>query len=369
MAVEFLDLKPQYQQIRGEIDQAVQKVCESQQFILGPIVEDFENAFAQFCGVPYAVGVSSGTDALQLALKTAGVGPGDEVITTPFSFIATAEAISLLGAIPVFTDIDPKTFNLDPALIEEKITDKTKAILPVHLYGLCADMNPILEIAQKRNLKVIEDACQAVGAQYRGKPAGAMGDLGCFSLFPTKNLGGFGDGGVIVTRNEKVAEKLRMLRMHGSRERYIHEAVGMNARLDVIQAAVCRVKLKYLNQWNGRRREIAEYYKNHLKDLPLQLPEIPEGLQPVFHQFTIQTPLRDKLASFLKEKEIGTMTFYPLPIPFQICYDHLGYKKGDLPAAEKAAKEVLSLPVYPELTETQLKEVVEALEAFYVRVG
>lgn len=369
MAVPFLDLKAQYRTIQDEIEKAVLEVCRSQQFILGKTVEEFEQAFAEYCGTTHAVGVASGTDALILSLRAVGIGPGDEVITTPFSFYATAGAISLVGARPVFADIDPQTLNIDPVQIKRKITKKTKAILPVHLFGLCADMDSILALARKHKIAVVEDACQAIGASYNGKKAGSLGDLGGFSFFPTKNLGGFGDGGIITTSDAKLAQKLRMLREHGSQRKYYSEILGTNSRLDVVQAAILLVKLKYLDQWTLRRNQNANYYNQALKSLPLTLPQPRDGTQSVYHQYTVQTDNRDKLAAHLEEKGIGHAIYYPVPLHLQKCYASLGYKKGDFPVGEAAAEKVLSLPIYPELTREQLREVCESVEAFYVPVG
>lgn len=368
MAVPFLDLKAQYKTIQADVEKAVLEVCRNQQFILGKTVEEFEKAFAAYCGSKHAVGVASGTDALLLALKALEIGPGDEVITTPFSFYASAGAISLTGARPVFADIDPATFNIDPAKIPKKITKKTKAILPVHLFGLPADMKPILELARKHGIAVVEDACQAVGAYTDDKKAGALGDFGCFSFFPTKNLGGFGDGGAITTQNEKLAQKLRMLREHGSREKYYSDLIGANSRLDALQAAVLQIKLKQLDRWTIRRNQNAAFYAKQLSKLPLILPSTPAGCLPVYHQYTVQAEHREKLIEHLREKGIGFAIYYPVPLHRQKCYASLGYKKGDFPVAEAAAEKVLSLPIYPELTPAQLKEVVAALEEFYVSV-
>lgn len=369
MAVPFLDLKPQYALIQKEIEKAVLEICRSQQFVLGKPVAQFEEAFAAYCDVPFAVGVASGTDALILALKAIGVELGDEVITTPFTFIATAGAISLAGAKPVFVDIDPTTFNLNPVLVKEKITPKTKAILPIHMFGLPVEMKPLQDLANEVNLSIIEDACQAVGARYQGKRTGGLGKMGCFSFFPTKNLGGYGDGGIITTGDEEIAKKLKMLRVHGSQERYRSDMVGFNSRLDAIQAAVLNVKLNYIDLWNTRRREIAQVYSEQFKNLPLELPQEPKGREHVYHQYTLQVDERDKCATFLKEQDIGSSIYYPVPLHLQGCYSSLGYKEGDFPQAEKVAQRVLSLPIYPELTEEQLKEVVHALEAFHVQVG
>lgn len=365
MSVPFIDLKAQYASIQAEVEPAILEVCRGQQFILGKAVEEFETAFAKFCGAEHAVGVASGTDALLLALKACDIGPGDEVVTTPFSFYATAGAISLAGAKPVFADVDPATLNLDPAQVKKKISKKTKAILPVHLYGLPAEMGEINALARKQGVAVIEDAAQAAGAFYGEKKAGALGDLGCFSFFPTKNLGGFGDGGMVTTRNAKLAQKLRMLREHGSAKKYYSDLIGTNSRLDALQAAALGVKLRRLDGWTIRRNQNAAFYNGALKSLPVKLPATPAGCVPVYHQYTIRIDERDKLAEFLAKKGIGCAVYYPVPLHLQKCYAALGHKKGDFPAAEEAARQVLSLPVYPELNREQLREVVSALEEFY----
>lgn len=369
MAVPFLNLKPQYQTIKDELKPLLDDLFESQQFILGIPVSEFESLFAQYCGSAEAVGVSSGTDALIISLMALGIGPGDEVLTSPFSFIASAGCITAVGATPVFADIDSETYNIDPEALEKKITKKTKAIIPVHLYGLPADMNPIMEIANKKKIPVIEDACQSVGAEYQQQKVGTFGKTGCFSFFPTKNLGAFGDGGIVVTEDEALAKKMRKIRVHGSKSRYESELLGRNMRLDALQAIVLDVKMKYLDEWNNRRRSIAKFYSEKLASLPVELPLEHPGFHSVFNQYTIRVLNRDKLISYLEEKEIGYSVYYPIPIHLQPCYDFLGYKKGDFPEAEMAAESVLSLPIYPELTEAQLHEVVQALEAFYVKVG
>ena len=362
MNIPILDLTAQYRSIKKEIDAAVMKVIESQHFILGPEVEAFESEVAAYCGTKYAVGVASGTDALILALKAFGIGEGDEVITTPFTFFATAESISLVGAKPVFVDIDPKTYCIDPELIEDKITKRTKAIIPVHLFGQCADMDRILEIAKINNLKVIEDTAQAMGAAYKGRQAGSMGDIGCLSFFPSKNLGGFGDGGMIITNNKEIADKVKMLRVHGSTIRYIHSAIGTNSRLDALQAAVLRVKLRHLNEWLKARRKAAEYYNSHLKDLSLITPYVPSYNTHTYHLYVLRVkPSPEKLAKFLNDAGIEARTYYPVSLHLQDCYKGLGYKKGDLKESESASPETLAIPIYPELDAERLSFIVKKI--------
>jgi len=361
MQIPLLDLKAQYATIRDEIRAAVDEVLESQHFILGPTVEKLENEVAQYCNTEYAIGVASGTDALALSLMAIDVGPGDEVITTPYTFFATAGSISRLGATPTFVDINPKTYNIDPNLIEEKITDKTRAIIPVHLYGQCVDMNPILEIAQKYNLKVIEDAAQAIGAEHNKHRAASMGDLGCLSFFPSKNLGGYGDGGMVVTNNEELAERVKVLRVHGSKPKYFHRVIGCNSRLDTIQAAVLRVKFKYLDDWNQKRRENAQRYDRLLEGTQVIPPYVEPHNAHIYNQYTIRVEHRDAIEKHLKSRGIGCALYYPLPLHLQECYEHLGYREGDFPESEKAARQTISIPIYPELTEVQQRYVVENL--------
>lgn len=359
-----LDLRAQYEAIKDEIDQAVARVVKSGRYILGPEVEALEKEIASYCEAKFGVGVASGTDALEIALVACGVEPGDEVITTTFSFIATADTIVKTGAIPVFTDINPQTFNLDEDKIEHKITAKTKAIVPVHLYGQPAAMDKIMDLAEEYNLKVIEDCAQAIGAEYNGKKVGSLGDAGCLSFFPSKNLGCMGDGGMVVTSNKGLAEKVGLLRVHGQAGKYQSEMIGFNSRLDEIQAAILRVKLKYLDEWTRLRQEKAALYDELLKDSSVKTPYVASGVRHVFNQYTIRTPKRDELNEWLKKKEIGTAIYYPVPFHLQKVFEYLGYKEGSLPEAEKAAKEVLSLPIYPELTEEQIKEVIEAITSF-----
>jgi dTDP-4-amino-4,6-dideoxygalactose transaminase len=330
-------------------------------FILGDNVKHLEKELAAYCGARYAIGVGNGSDALYLALLAAGVGPGDEVITTPFTFYATAGAIERVGAKPVFTDIEKDTFNIDPNLIEAKITGKTRAIIPVHLYGCPADMGPIVELAGKYQLKVIEDGAQSLGALYKGRKVGAIGDMGCLSFFPTKNLGAFGDGGAVLTSDPELAEKVRMLRVHGAKTKYYHELPGCNSRLDELQAAILRVKMPYLEGWNRRRREIASRYRDKLSGLEekgmLMLPKTPDYAEHVFHQYTIQLEDRDGLRDYLKQQGVGSTVYYPVPLHLQKVFQPLGYKEGDFPVAEAACRKVLSLPMFPELTDDEVEHV------------
>ena len=364
MQVPLLDLKAQYATIKDEIKAAIDEVLESQYFILGPKVQQFEEEIAKYCNVQHAVGVASGSDALLLALMAIDVGYSDEVITTPYTFFATAGSISRLGAKPVFVDIDAKTYNINPELIEEKITDKTKAIIPVHLYGQCADIDPILEIGKKYNLCIIEDAAQAIGAEYKGRKAGSMGDLGCLSFFPSKNLGGYGDGGMVITNNTELAEKIRVLRAHGAKPKYYHSLIGLNSRLDALQAAVLSVKLKYLDGWSKARRQNAENYNHLFSDTDVITPYTEPYNYHIYNQYIIRVSKRDELQEFLKERNIGTAIYYPVSLHLQECYADLGYREGDFPEAEKASQETLVLPIYSELTKEQQIAVVEAIKEF-----
>ena len=376
MNIPLLDLKAQYATIQEEVKKAIDEVLESQVFILGPKVEQLEKNIAAYSQTKYAVGVSSGTDALLVSLMALSIGPGDEVITTPFTFFATAGVISRLCARPVFVDIDPVTFNIDPAKIERAITKKTKAIVPVHLFGQCADMDPILEVAKKHNVYIIEDAAQSIGAEYKGRKAGSMEDLGIFSFFPSKNLGGIGDGGMVVMNDKGLYEKVKMLRVHGMDPKYYHRTVGGNFRLDAIQAAALNVKLKYLDRWSRGRRDNARDYDQKFKAAGLVdkgLIETPEAVYKdggdknyhIYNQYTIRAKDRDRLAAFLGEKAICMDIYYPVPLHLQECFRDLGYKKGDLPVAEEAAGSVLSLPVYPELTADEKDYVVGTIAEFY----
>ena len=362
MQIPILDLKAQYETIREEIQAAVDGVLEKQHFILGPEVKALEAEIAQYCGCKYGIGVASGTDALILGLKVCGIGPGDKVIVPSFSFIATADAVSALGAEPVFADIDPETFNIDPAGIESLIDARTRAIVPVHLYGQPADMAPIMELAKGHNLKVVEDAAQALGSSYEGRRATSFGDVGCISFFPSKNLGAYGDGGMIVTDSEEIYRHLISLRAHGSAKKYFSEEQGWNSRLDELQAAILRVKLRYLDEWCSRRRDAANRYNHLLRDLTeVALPICDSRCQHVFHQYTIRVANRDQVQKRLAEQGVSTMVYYPVPIHLQPIYTSLGLGPGSLPHTEAACREVLSLPIFPELTDEQAEYVGEAL--------
>ena len=364
MQVPLLDLKAQYATIKDEIKAAIDEVLESQYFILGPKVQKFEEEIADYCNVQHAVGVASGSDALLLALMAIDIGYGDEVITTPYTFFATAGSISRLGAKPVFVDIDPKTYNINPNLIEERITDKTKAIIPVHLYGQCADMDPILEIGKKYNLCIIEDTAQAIGAEYKVRKAGSMGDMGCLSFFPSKNLGGYGDGGMVITNHADLAEKIRVLRAHGAKPKYYHSLIGLNSRLDALQAVVLSVKLKYLDGWSRARRQNAENYNHLFSDTNVVTPYVELYNYHIYNQYIIRVGKRNELQAFLKERNIGTEIYYPVSLHLQECYADLGYLKGDFPESEEAAQETLALPIYSELTEEQQTTVADAIKEF-----
>ena len=367
MNVPLLDLRAQFQTIRGEVMAAVESVFESQHFILGPEVESFEQATAEYCQVKHAIGCGSGSDALLLALMALGVGPGDEVVTVSFTFFATAGSITRLGARPVFIDISPEDFNIDPDLIERAITPRTKAILPVHLFGQCVEMDAIREIAERHNLPVVEDAAQTIGAEYHKRRAGAMGAIGCFSFFPSKNLGGAGEGGLMTTNDDQLAEKLRLLRVHGMQPKYYHQIIGVNSRLDALQAAVLRVKLRYLDQWSDARCRNAERYDKLFAEAGVEevvIPTIRPNRRHIFNQYTIRCSRRDELMNFLKRQGVGSEIYYPVPLHLQECFAYLGYKPGDLPVTEQASRECLSLPIYPELTEEMQQYVVEKIAEF-----
>jgi dTDP-4-amino-4,6-dideoxygalactose transaminase/acetyltransferase-like isoleucine patch superfamily enzyme len=372
-AIPSFDLKRQNVAFGGELSSVIEKIIASGQFILGENVKALEAEISKICGAEYGVGVANGSDALYLALLACGVGAGDEVITTPFTFFATAGSIVRTGAVPVFVDIEPKTYNIDPELIEEKITPRTKAIIPVHLFGQSAEMDRIMEVAYQHGLKVIEDAAQSLGCKYRGRPGGGIGDAGCLSFFPTKNLGCFGDGGMVVTNNSEIAEKLRMLRVHGTRKKYHHELLGINSRLDELQAAVLRTKLPHFSGWLKRRQEHAELYNDLFKASGLTVNgnvEIPYRLLGCLHthtynQYTIAARKRDQLRDYLKQRQIGTTIYYPAPLHVQPVFKDLGYQVGDFPHAEQAAERVLSLPMFPELTAEEIKQVVLTITEFY----
>jgi dTDP-4-amino-4,6-dideoxygalactose transaminase len=375
MNVPLLDLKAQYRTIREEILKVTEEVYESQYFILGPHVEALEKQIAEYCSTPYAVGVSSGTDALLISFMAADIGPRDYVITSPYTFFATAGCIARVGARPVFVDIEPQTYNISPQGIEKIMADmrpaersKVKAIVPVHLYGQCADMDPIVQLAKKYNLHVIEDAAQAIGAEYNGHRAGSMGDFGCFSFFPSKNLGAFGDGGIVTTSSEELYEHLKIIRVHGSRPKYYHKFIGGNFRLDALQAAVVSVKLKYLDEWSRARQANAKTYRKLFTESGLEGVQLPTQKENrhIYNQFVIQVPeKRDELRQFLQEAEIGTEIYYPVPLHLQDCFAYLNYDNGDCPVSEQAATHTLALPIYPELTEDQQTYVVEKIKQFY----
>lgn len=361
-AIPALDLKAQYASIRTEVLAAVEAVLDAQHFILGPQVKALESAVPASLQCRFGVGVASGTDALILALRACGIGPGDEVLCPSFTYIATADSVSLLGATPVFVDIEPQTFTMDAGKIEERITPRTKAIIPVHLYGQAADMDPIVEIARRWNLRIIEDNAQAIGSTYKGRSAATLGDIGCLSFFPSKNLGACGDGGMVVTNSEEIAKRLRSLRAHGSVKKYYSEEQGWNSRLDEIQAAILRVKLRHLESWSEGRRVNAARYDALLKTIPgIVTPVVANWGTHVFHQYTIRVPRRDLVQKALAERGIATTVYYPWPIHLQPLYKALGYKPGDFPETERACEEALSLPIYPELTEPQIQRVAEAI--------
>ena len=392
MNIPLIDLKAQYKSISEDLDRVTKEVLSSAGYIMGKNVTEFEKEFAEYVGVKHAISVGNGTDALVIALKSLGIGAGDEVITTPFTFFATAETISAVGATPVFVDVEKDTFNIDPSKIEEKITEKTKAIVPVHIFGQSAKMDEINAIAKKHNLKVIEDACQAIGGKYKGRNIGTLGDVACFSFFPTKNLGCAGDGGIIVTDNDDVATIARALRTHGSGEngqkaynllnnineeidtvqnaddtvynplKYYNYLIGYNTRLDAIQAAILRVKLPHIDEWNAKRREIAKVYDERLKDTDLVTPAVSEENVPVYHMYILQSENREAMLSKLKEKGVATGVYYPVPLHLQKVYKDLGYKEGDIPVAEYLSHRTFAIPVYPELTEEQVDYIIESIK-------
>jgi dTDP-4-amino-4,6-dideoxygalactose transaminase len=373
VGVPLLDLQAQYAPIREQILAAITRVCDSQRFIMGPEIEALERELAALIGVEHAVAVSSGTDALLLALMSLGIGPGDEVVTSTYSFFATAGAIVRVGATPVLVDIDPATFNIDPALLEAAITPHTKAILPVHLFGLCADMAPIANIALPRGIPIIEDAAQAIGATYRGRPAGGMGALGCFSFFPSKNLGAFGDAGLVTTNDAALAARARLLRVHGMEPKYYHHLVGANFRMDALQAAVLRVKAPHLEAWTEARRLNASRYATLFRDAGLVdrivLPVEPAGRRHIFNQYVIRVPQRDALKQALDAQRIGNEIYYPVPFHLQPCFTGLGYVRGAFPHAEKAADQTIAIPIYSELSIDQQRTVVSAIGAFLAEQG
>jgi dTDP-4-amino-4,6-dideoxygalactose transaminase len=364
MRVNLVDLKVQYETIKEEIDRAVMTVMENANFILGKQVDEFECKFAEFCGTRYSVGVGSGTDAIFLSLRALGIGEGDEVITTTNTFVATVLGISKAGAKPVLVDIEPDNYNIDPSKIKDAVTSKTRAIIPVHLYGKMSDMDSITTIAKKYNLKVVEDACQAHGASYNSKRAGSIGTLSCFSFYPAKNLGAYGDGGMIVMNDEHLYSKLKMLRDYGQSKKYYHDFEGYNSRLDTIQAAVLLVKLGYLDDWNEKRRKCARLYNELLANVDVVIPIEEEEFKHVYHLYVIRTVKRDEMINFLKSRDIYCGIHYPIPIHLQKAYKNLGYKNGDFPITEKYASQILSLPMFPELTEEQIYYVVDNIKEF-----
>lgn len=386
MKVPLLDLKPQYHSLKKELDEAILRVAESQYFILGPEVENMEKEFCKYLNCKQAIGVSSGTDALLLALMAIDIKPGDEVIVPTYSFFATAGVVSRLNAVPVLTDIDPVTFNIDPEDVKKKITSKTKAIIPVHLYGQSADLEPIVKIAKEKNIFVIEDAAQAIGTQYKdGKYVGTIGDIGCFSFFPSKNLGGYGDGGLVTTNDDKLAYMLRIKRVHGGEQKYYHKVIGGNFRIDALQAAVLRVKLPHLDKWSEKRRRNAEYYNKLFREaglaeepgqtkfdeknkvlLPKAVYKNISGLKNyhIYNQYVIRAQKRDELKKFLTENEIGNEIYYPVPFHLQECFANLNHKKGDFPESEKASETSLAIPIYPELSKEQQEYVVQRIKEF-----
>ena len=365
MKIPIIDLKKQYKILEDQIKDRLSKILESQSFVLGREVEEIEANISRYCNTKYAVGVNSGTDALILALNAMGVKEEDEVITTPFTFMATPEAIVRLGARPVFVDIDPKTYNIDSSLIESKITDRTKAILLVHLYGLCADMDPILEIAKRHHLKVLEDCAQAIGSEYKGRKAGSMGNAGAISFYPGKNLGAFGDGGMVVTNDREACEKVKLLRNHGTHKKYHHRIIGYNSRLDNLQAAILNIKLPYLDGWLNARIENAKFFTEELKNTPLSTPYVPEGYRHSFHLYVLGSKNAQEIIDYLGKNGIESRTYYPLPLHLQECFRYLGYKTGDFPESEKLAQESFAIPIYPELTMEEKRFIVDTIRQFF----
>ena len=367
MNVPFLNLAAQYEALKTEILPAVEKCLASGHYILGPNVAALEQEVAVYVGTKFGVGVNSGSDALTLALRALDVGPGDEVITTPFTYIAPAESIYQVGAKIVFADIDRRTFNINPADVERKLTPRTKAIIPVHLFGQASPIEDLEKITKPRGIHVIEDCAQAIGAKYKGARVGSLGRIGCFSFYPTKNLGADGDGGMVVTNDESLAKKLKMLRVHGIERRYYHDLHGYNSRLDEIQAAILRVKLPHLDRWNARRAELADRYAAGLKSLPIELPQTSSTNTHIYHVFAFLTDRRDELQTFLAERGVPTIIYYPLPLHLQKLYQDLGYKAGDFPIAEAVSKRILPLPMYPELTDAQADYVCEQIRQFFAK--
>lgn len=364
MKVPFVDLKRQYSSIKPEIDAAIQDVLDNTAFIMGENVKNFESNFAKFCGVKHAIGVSSGTSALHLALLGAGIKPGDEVITVPNTFIATAEAISHVGAKPVFVDIDKETYTINVSKIKDKITEKTKAVIPVHLYGQMVEMDDLMELAQDNNLKIIEDSAQAHGAEYKCRKAGTIANSGCFSFYPGKNLGAYGDAGMVTTNDDEIAENVKILRDHGRSDKYEHKIIGFNHRIDALQAAILNVKLRYLNGWTDARRKNAKLYNELLSNVDVVTPVEKEYSKHVYHLYVIRTRRRDELQKYLKTQGIATGIHYPIPLHLQPAYSHLNYKKGDFPVTEEYSGEIMSLPMFAELTEEEIEGVVDKIKKF-----
>ncbi len=365
MNIQMVDVVGQYRRIKSDVDNAIHTVLDSGQFINGKEVGEFECESAGYLGTKYALGCASGTDALQIAMMALRIGPGDEVVTTPFTFVATAETIAILGAKPVYVDIQADTYNIDPDRIEAAITPRTKAIIPVHLYGQPADMDPLMEIARRKNIPVIEDCAQAMGASYKAKKVGGIGRIGCISFFPSKNLGCFGDGGMIVTQEKELAETMKVIAAHGSRVKYYHDVLGVNSRLDTLQAAILRVKLRHLEEFNAARQRAAARYDDMLRGTPVTTPRVAAYGQHIFHQYTIRAPRRDALADFLKSKGIPHAVYYPVPLHLQKAFAMSGGQTGDFPVTEKAATEVLSLPMHTELTSEQQEAITSAIKEFY----
>jgi dTDP-4-amino-4,6-dideoxygalactose transaminase len=362
MNIPLLDLQAQSMQIKDKMDKAVLDVIQGGRYILGPEVKELEKEIAEYCGTKNGIGVANGTDALLLVLKAWGIGPGDEVITSPFTFFASAEVISQVGATPVFVDVEPETLNIDVKLLESKINERTKAIIAVHIFGQMADMDSLMQLANKHNLLVLEDACQAIGAEYKGRKAGSIGHAGCFSFFPTKNLGGYGDGGMIVTDDATLAEKIRVLRAHGSKVKYHHTDIGYNSRLDEIQAAILRVKFPHLDNWNDARREKARLYTSWLNGTAYITPcEAPEQ-KHVFHLYILRSKKREAVMKELQQRGISTAIYYPVPLHLQEVYSSLGYRLGDMPVAEQATQEAFAIPLFPELTKEQMEYIVATLK-------
>jgi dTDP-4-amino-4,6-dideoxygalactose transaminase len=367
--VPLLDTVAQYASLKEEIQQAMNQVLDSGSYIMGPSVKQFEEAVAKYCGVKHAIGVANGTDALLLTLDALGIGSGDEVITSPFTFFASAEVISQVGAVPVFIDIEPDTYNIDTAKLEAAITPRTKVIMPVHIFGQPVHMDVVMKLARKHNLHIIEDACQAMGSAYRHRPAGSVGTAGCFSFFPTKNLGGFGDGGMVITNDDELAAKIRILRVHGSNPKYYHSVIGYNSRLDSLQAAMLQVKLPHLDDWNRKRRQKALVYTAELRNTPLQLPVESDDTYAIYHLYIIQTEHRDELLKHLVNHGVGSGIYYPVPLHRQEVYRTLGYEPGSLPVAEQAALGTMALPLYPEMSEDDQAYVIAVVRQFFEMRG